>query len=80
MARQTIEVDGVEVQIPKVKRRLIDTSDPPRMGRKKGLTGRQHLEHSLKTIAEKGLEYITGDGDDIERALKMAGVSDDNEE
>jgi hypothetical protein len=47
------------------------------MGRKKGLTGRQHLEHSLKTIGQKSLEYITGDGDDLDRAMKMLGMSDD---
>jgi len=79
MARETIEVDGVEVQIPKVKRRLINTDDAPRMGRKKGLTGRQHFEHSLKTIWDKGVEYMTGDGDDIDRAFKMVS-GDDNEE
>lgn len=72
-------MDGVEVQVPKAKRRLIDTSDAPRMGRKAGMTGRQHFEHSLKTIVEKGVEYITGDGDDIDRALSMAGVKTDEE-
>jgi len=75
---KTIHVDGVEVQI-KPKRRLIDTTDAPVMGRKRGLTGRQHLEHSLKTIGEKAIEYVTGDGNDFERALRMAGVEVDSE-
>lgn len=76
---KTINVDGVEVQIPKPKRRLIDTSDAPRMGRKSGLTGRQHFEHSLKTIGKKGLEYITGEGDDLERAMNMLGIKEDED-
>lgn len=66
--RQTIDVDGVEVQVPVKRKGLINTADSPiKFARTEGLSGRQNLESQAKRIGKGVWDYITGDGDDLER-------------
>lgn len=46
--------------------------------RKDGLTERQRLEQGIGKILRTGYDYISGEGDDADRALKMLGLKDDD--
>lgn len=70
--RETVEVDGVEVQVPVKRRGLINTGDTSiKFARTEGLSGRQNLESQAKRIGRGVWDYITGEGDDIERLKNL---------
>jgi hypothetical protein len=44
-----------------------------------GLTGRQRFERDIKKIVKGSWDYVSGDGDDFDRALGMLRGPDDEE-
>lgn len=79
MARIELE-DGTEVLVEEPERLPLGERarrNGPIFARRTKETGRQRLERGVKTIAKKTIEYVTGEGDDTDRALRMMGLKSD---
>lgn len=84
MARIELE-DGTEVFTadepvtkPQGKFSAMRASARKRKAPDDGLTGRQRFERDIKKIVKGSWDYVSGDGDDFDRALRMLGDPDDD--
>jgi len=79
MARIELD-DGTEVLTPEPERMPLGERarrNGPMFARRTKETGRQRVERGVKTIFRKGIEYVTGEGDDTDRALRMMGLKEE---